>query len=201
MGPFDLFSPCFTHPCAKKPTLVLPPKHPRMHIYLIGFMGSGKSYTGKHLADYLGRPFIDLDDVIEAQSGMPITSLFKTSGETHFRVLEATALRDTAKLPTDHVIACGGGTPCFHDNMNWMKTKGLTIFLDIDEATLLHRLEKAAANRPILHGLQSIADTVRQKMTERRPYYEQAHIHFQPEHPNGDLARLIADQLPQIIGH
>ncbi len=172
-----------------------------MHIYLLGFMGAGKSYTGKHLADYLGRPFLDLDDAIEAQSGLPITSLFKTKGETYFRALEAAALRDTAQLQPDHVIACGGGTPCFHTNMDWVKANGLTIFLDIDEATLIHRLERAAAKRPMLHGLESIADTVREKMTARRPYYEQAHIHFQPEHPNDDLARLLADQLQQIIGH
>lgn len=171
-----------------------------MHIYLLGFMGSGKSYTGKHLADYLGRPFLDLDDAIEAEAGMPITALFAEKGEAYFRELEAKALRATQALQ-DYVIACGGGTPCFHQNMDWINAHGLSIFLDINEATIIRRLEKAAAQRPILHGVQSITDTVRSKMAERRPFYEQAHIHFRPEHPNDDLAKLISEQLPQILGH
>ncbi len=171
-----------------------------MHIYLLGFMGSGKSYTGKHLADYLARPFLDLDDMIEAEVGMPITALFAEKGEVHFRELEAKALRQTQSL-SDYVISCGGGTPCYHNNMAWINEQGLSIFLDIDEATIVRRLEKAAAQRPILHGIQSIPDTVRSKMAERRPFYEQAHIHFKPERPNDDLAKLISQQLPQIIGH
>jgi len=93
--------------------------------YLIGFMGSGKSFLGRRLANALQLPFLDLDDYLEEWSGRSIPRIFEESGEEAFRKLESEALRDTARLPSA-VIACGGGTPCFGDNMAWMNAHGIT---------------------------------------------------------------------------
>lgn len=171
-----------------------------MRIFLVGFMGSGKSFTSKRLAAYLGFPFLDLDDWIELRAGQKIKDFFRDKGEERFRILESETLKMTGNLPTG-VIACGGGTPCFNGNMDWMNEKGMTVFLNVPPDILTKRLEAASADRPVLHNSLPIAETVRTKLAERRPFYEKAHVHVRPENEQTDLARLIADQYSQIIGH
>jgi len=148
-----------------------------MNIYLIGFMGSGKSHTGQQLADALEMPFVDLDDRIEALAGCSIAQLFEYKGETYFRELEASALRAT--LSDDPaVISCGGGTPCFHDNMDWIKTNGLSIYLKASIPLLVKRLKKGQEHRPLIRGLNEaeLAAFIEERVAQREFFYSQAEM-------------------------
>lgn len=173
---------------------------PRQSIYLIGFMGAGKSFTARKLGEYLQLPVYDLDDLLEQRARQSITDIFTNKGEAYFRALEASVLRETSSLAPS-VIACGGGTPCFHENMPWMNRAGITIYLDVPENILATRLEKEAAHRPILQSGADIGDIVHNKLTERRVFYEQAQVHVRPDDHQTDLAQRIHDQFLQIIGH
>ena len=99
-----------------------------MNIYLIGFMGSGKSSAGKGIAALLRWRFTDLDKLVEEKEGMTVAGIFATKGEEYFRKAEAEALQDVSGR-TRTVVACGGGTPCSDKNISLMKATGVTIYL------------------------------------------------------------------------
>lgn len=145
-------------------------------IYLIGFMGSGKSTFGKKLAESLEWPFFDLDIVIEQKEGKSISELFRTIGETHFREIESKTLRDFAHHKFPFVLATGGGTPCFHHNMEWMNQNGLTLFLDIPISELLDRLIGSDSQRPIIQGMnpEKIKEEITNLHSKRRVFYLKA---------------------------
>src|SRR5215471_7922238 len=113
-----------------------------MRIYLIGFMGSGKSFWGKKLSAEKNLPFFDLDDVIIQQENMSITDIFAQKGEEYFRMLEKEVLTDLTKSHEDVIISCGGGTPCFFGNIDYMKKNGLVIWLNTSTDVLIKRLLK-----------------------------------------------------------
>lgn len=171
-----------------------------MRIYLVGFMGSGKSHVSKQLAMYLGFPFVDLDHLIEAHAGKHITAIFQQEGEASFRKTEAAILRKT-QLFQNAVIGCGGGTPCYHDNMSWMNEHGMTVFLDVDEAILERRLEQEADTRPLLQTGESIQSIIHAKLSERRSFYEQAHLNLAISDEQTNVAQLISEHFFNIIGH
>lgn len=150
------------------------------NLYLLGYMGSGKSYLGQELAKHFSLPFIDLDAQIEAEEGTTIATIFEQYGEVHFRALEAAALRATATV-TPAVVAVGGGAPIHHDNMAWLLKQGTTIFLDPPVETLLQRLSGAINARPLLAGasLEVLREKVKTMLAARRPIYEQADYHIQ----------------------
>lgn len=148
--------------------------HPH-HIFLIGYMGSGKTTLGKKLAARLNYEFIDLDHVFEARAGMPIADYFANHGEDAFRKLESEILKTTA-YPEKAVISTGGGVACFFDNMEWMKAHGKTVYLKLNAKMLAGRLENNKDDRPILrhkHGDELIA-FIDEKLTERELWYNQA---------------------------
>jgi len=171
-------------------------------IYLIGFMGSGKSFTGRRLAKRIGYQFLDLDNHIVAREGGDIPALFAQYGEQAFRQKEAEALHSTGCLERT-VIACGGGTPVFFDNMEWINQAGLSIFLDTDPAIIVARLKADTADRPLLDGLgpSSLQQFVAQKLAQRRPSYEKAAVVYSPQRADEDSAAVIHEQLAQISGH
>ncbi len=108
----------------------------RNHIlYIIGFMGSGKSTAGKKIASHIGWSFIDLDKKIEEHTGKTIPEIFSQDGENYFREIETKLLRNL-KTGSDTVISTGGGTPCHSDNMNFMLKTGLTLYLKLTPAEL-----------------------------------------------------------------
>lgn len=146
-----------------------------MNIYLIGFMGSGKSHTGQQVANALGLPFVDLDERIEALAGCSIAQLFESKGEAYFRELEAKALRATLS-DAPAVVSCGGGTPCFHDNMDWIKTNGLSIYLKASIPLLVKRLQKGQEHRPLIRGLNEAELTafIAERVAQREFFYSQA---------------------------
>src|SRR5688572_4631456 len=106
-------------------------------LFLVGFMGSGKSTEGRKLARALSVDFFDLDDVIENLHHQTIPELFNSLGESKFREIERDALRTFGKKENPFVMATGGGTPCFFGNMEWMKRQGEVLFLDIPERELI----------------------------------------------------------------
>lgn len=146
-----------------------------MKLYLIGLPGSGKSYLGKKLAEEAKIPFIDLDQVIEEETGDPVTKIFSAKGEDYFRNLEAAALRQQSKA-LDFVMACGGGTPCFHDNMKFINESGKSIFLNLPVTEIVKRLNSAEKqNRPLLTGAQdTLEDTLKNLLEKRIAFYNQA---------------------------
>ncbi|MBE7179186.1 MAG: shikimate kinase, partial [Mucilaginibacter polytrichastri] len=110
-----------------------------MKVFLIGFMGSGKTTAGKKLAAHLNRPFIDLDHVFERRYGSTIEAYFALYGEDAFRRAESELLKTTA-YPDDAIISTGGGAPCFFDNIEWMNSQGLTIYIELPVKVLADRL-------------------------------------------------------------
>lgn len=148
-----------------------------MRIFLIGFMGSGKSHIGKRLAPKMGYEFIDLDQLIEANANKKISEIFKLEGEEYFRQLESTTLKSLGQKDKI-IISTGGGTPCFFDNMEWMKAHGKTIFLDVATTILVDRLLPRTAHRPLLaeKSSEEITSFIEKKLAARRKDYEQSEI-------------------------
>lgn len=148
-----------------------------MNIYLIGFMGSGKSFTGKELAKALQLPFVDLDERIEAAEKRSIGQIFESEGESYFRELEARLLRaTTADNPA--IISCGGGTPCFHQNMDWINANGLSIYLKASVQLLAKRLQKGQEHRPLIRGFNTaeLEEFIAERLAQREGYYNQAEV-------------------------
>lgn len=148
-----------------------------MNIYLIGFMGSGKSYTGQQLATALDLPFVDLDERIEQAEKRSIGQIFESEGESYFRNLEAQLLRATA-AEGPAVISCGGGTPCFHQNMDWINANGLSIYLKASVQLLAKRLKKGQEHRPLIRGFNTteLEWFIAERLEQREFYYNQAEI-------------------------
>lgn len=162
-----------------------------MVIFLIGFMGSGKSYTGKHLSAQLNIPFVDMDDAIEEQQGKSVSQIFEEDGELVFRELEHQYLLDIDP-DESQIIATGGGAPCYHDNMELMNAIGTTIFIDTPKEKIAERLAKGIHRRPLLTGMNAmdLEFFYDKKMEERRPIYEKAN--FQIQHQDLEvLSKLI----------
>lgn len=163
-----------------------------MRIFLIGFMGCGKSYTGRRLSQLIGVPFIDLDDHITQRAGQSIAQMFAGRGEAYFRQQESAALDELLALPT-YVMATGGGTPCHHDGIERLNAAGTTIFIDPSLPLLTERLERGRDKRPLLQTTLPLPVYVRGKLEERRPCYEKAHYHIEVDDPSTDVARLILE--------
>ena len=144
-------------------------------IFFTGFMGCGKTTWSRKLAAHLGYDFIDLDQLLEEQAGITIAEYFSTHGEEAFRILESEVLKQTP-YTNNTIVSTGGGLPCFFDNMDWMNAHGKTVYIKLSPKTLVDRLEKGKAKRPLLrdkHGDELLA-FITEKLAEREPYYLQA---------------------------
>lgn len=150
-----------------------------MKIFLIGFMGSGKSFAGKRLASKLKMDFIDLDDYIEKKENQSISEIFSSKKEKGFRQLEKKYLKSLSKKENT-IIACGGGTPCFYNNIDWMNKNGITIYLKASNNLLFQHLKKGRSKRPLLQNLSDagLKRFIKSKVEERASQYEQAKIHY-----------------------
>jgi shikimate kinase len=157
-------------------------------------MGSGKTTYGKELAEELGYDFFDLDEAIEKKAGKSIVDIFEKEGEGAFRTLESETLHETEKLDDNTVIATGGGTPCFHDNMEWMNKNGKTIYLKLFETELQRRLADQIHERPLLKELteETLLDFIYKTLRERASFYHQANVVIdQLNMPAAELAKLL----------
>lgn len=138
-------------------------------------MGSGKSTVGRQLAAQLQYEFVDLDQLIEQQEQLTVSQLFAMQGESHFRQVEARHLRLLAAYE-NLVVATGGGCPCYLNNMDWMNTHGITVYLEAPVKLLADRLEKEKEKRPLLQGKSSeeLYGFIQQLLRERMTYYSAA---------------------------
>lgn len=172
-----------------------------MRIFLIGFMGSGKSYVGRRLANTLQCAFLDLDALIEQKEGASVREIFSRKGEAYFRQVERQVLQQTGAHP-NAVIACGGGTPCFFDNLQWMKGQGLTVYLSAGVDVLTRRLRAQQEQRPLLGGLDepALRAFIEEKLAEREPFYRQASIAYHQQSGEEDAAGELAVQFKGISG-
>ncbi|HVV54932.1 MAG TPA: shikimate kinase [Mucilaginibacter sp.] len=164
-----------------------------MKIFLIGFMGSGKTTLGRKLAARMNYEFIDLDHMLEKQVELSIAEYFQFFGEDSFRKKESEILKKTV-YPENAVISTGGGLPCYFDNMGWMKANGKVVYLQLPPKTLADRLETGKEERPLLqdkHGDDLIA-FIETKLAEREPFYTQANI-------IADGLSLTAEKLEEIL--
>jgi len=148
-------------------------------VYLIGFMGSGKSTTGMKLATLLGWPFIDLDRSIEEHTGLSIPEIFSRHGETWFREVESETLKNLRSL-TKGVISTGGGTPCYGENMDYMLETGLTIYLKLTPGQLRSRLSGTSGQRPLIKDLgdEDLLRFIEEKLAIREKWYNRAELIF-----------------------
>ena len=146
-------------------------------IFLVGFMGCGKTATGKRLADQIGWQFVDLDKFIESRYCKTIPQLFTAVGETEFRSIERQALLEVADYE-QVVISTGGGAACFFNNMDEMNARGATVYLQASPEDLTARLQCAKVERPLLKGktAEELALYVRELLAQREVGYNKAHI-------------------------
>ena len=151
-----------------------------MKIFLIGMMGTGKSYWTKKLSKKLKTGGYDLDFLIESHEEKTIAEIFAEDDEPYFRRSEAKILRWFGEKKA-FVLATGGGTPCFHENMEWMNRHGITVWIDEPIETLSERLLPEKAHRPLIQNLSDteIQQFLTGKLVERLPFYFQAAYHLQ----------------------
>jgi len=146
-----------------------------MKVFLVGMMGSGKSFCSKKLASKLDTSPYDLDHLIELLEEKTIAEIFKEDGEVFFRNKETEVLKWFAEKK-NFVVATGGGTPCFNNNMQWMNEQGITIWLNESIEVLVQRLKKEKEHRPLIKNLSDneLASFLINKLEERKPFYSLA---------------------------
>ncbi len=151
-------------------------------IFLIGYMGAGKTTVGQDLAKRLGLSFIDLDHYLEARYHKTVSQIFSEKGEEEFRKLECKMLREVAMFE-DVLISTGGGLPCFYDNISFMNKNGTTIYLKVSAGELAKRVALTKHTRPVLKGRsgKELENFISKNLQERDPYYKQASIIFDAE--------------------
>ena len=156
-----------------------------MRIFLIGFMGCGKSFLGKLWAKENTIPFYDLDTLIEDEERMSIEKIFSVYGEVYFREKEAAILRNTDRFE-NCIIACGGGAPCYFDNMQWMNKNGTTVFLNETEERIFSNIISDKKVRPLIASQDktTLRIFIKNKLSERKPFYEKCRIILNPDQLN-----------------
>ena len=153
-----------------------------IRIFLVGYMGAGKTTLGKAFARTMGLTFVDLDWYIEERFHKSIRQLFAERGEEGFRELEKRMLHEAGDFE-DVVISVGGGTPCFFDNMEYMNEAGETVFLDVNLQVLFRRLKVAKQQRPLLDGKtdEELKAFIQEALQKRLPFYTKAKHTFNGE--------------------
>lgn len=171
-------------------------------IYLIGYMGAGKTTIGKALERHTSLSFIDLDCYIEGRFRKTISQLFAEKGEASFRELERRMLHEVSEFE-DVIISCGGGTPCFFDNISYMNECGKTIYLKVSVSELAARLGGGKHTRPVLKNRsgEELRQFIQENLQARSSFYEQAQVIFDAEAMTTveDVNQIVEALLP-IIG-
>lgn len=166
-----------------------------MRIFIVGYMGSGKSTFGPKLANALQLPFYDLDILFEERYKISIQNFFSKYGENHFREFEHQILIEAAEKE-EFILSTGGGTPCFFDQMNFMNERGETLFLNPPFEVLAKRLKTSAKKRPLLQrfGTADFEKNLHEHFAEREIYYKQASFIIDEASP---VEEEVAEQIRQ----
>jgi len=151
-------------------------------IFLIGYMGCGKSTLGRNLSSATGYRFIDLDKYIEGRFRQSISDIFAQHGEEGFRLIEQKMLHEVADFE-DVIVACGGGTPCFFDNMDYMNSHGITVYLDTSLDKLHSRLMRGRHKRPLIADKNDneLRSFIIENLDKRMPHYSKAKHRFRSD--------------------
>jgi shikimate kinase len=144
-------------------------------IILIGYMGAGKTTIGRALAKELGIPFYDLDWYIESRMRKKVPQIFAERGEEGFRKIEHNMLHEVAEFE-NIIVSCGGGTPCFFDNIDYMNEQAMTVYLKADPDVLYDHLRMGRTERPLLTGKtpEELRPFIAEQLRQREPYYTKA---------------------------
>lgn len=170
-------------------------------IFLIGYMGAGKTTVGRILARRMGLSFIDLDCYIENRYQKTVGQLFAEKGEAGFREIERHLLREVSEFE-NVLVATGGGAPCFFDNMNYMNEKGTSVYLQVTPDELARRLESARLTRPLLKDKApaELRDFIAGTLQQREEHYRKASVVFGAEQMDDENdVHKIAQQLEKIL--
>lgn len=146
-----------------------------LRLFLLGFMGAGKSTLGGALAEYLGMEFCDLDSYIEGRYMKSVSQIFSLYGEQRFREIESALLHEVGECE-NIIIACGGSTPLFYDNMDYMLSRGKTLYLQASVSTLFRRLKEGRYKRPLIaqKSDEELSDYICSELLRREPGYMRA---------------------------
>lgn len=170
-------------------------------IIIIGYMGAGKTTVGKALAKELGIMFYDLDWYIESRMHKTVKQIFDESGEDGFRQIEHNMLHEVAEFE-NIVLSCGGGTPCFFDNMDYMNQLGETVYLKASPETLYAHLKMGKGVRPLLLNKtpEEVQVFIREQLQKREPFYGKAkHIFDVNVMDNFDKINETVAQIRQLL--
>jgi shikimate kinase len=162
----------------------------QLKVVLVGLPGSGKSTFGRQLAKEMGFPFLDLDQLIEERYQLKISEIFSMHGEGTFRDWESLVLQDTLKQDRAYILASGGGTPCFNDNMDLINAQAISVYLDVPLGSISRRLQSSKAQqRPLFQGLDQGELTLKLKslLVSREYFYSQAKIKLSGEDFSAEL--------------
>ncbi len=163
-------------------------------IFIIGFMGAGKTSVGRSLALRMNLSYIDTDYYIEKRYRKKVSEIFATEGEASFREIERRILLEISEFE-NIVIATGGGLPCFNDNMRLMNEKGITVYLDVPVEELASRLRTSKITRPVLNKRsgEDLVQFINDSLSVRKPFYEQASIwyHAGNSYTDDDIEQLV----------
>ena len=173
-----------------------------IRIILIGYMGAGKTTIGKTLAKQLGVPFYDLDWYIETRMRKKVKQIFDERGEEGFRIIEKNMLHEAAEFE-NVVIACGGGTPCFFDNMEYMVGQGDVVYLRGTPDVLFRHLKMGKGVRPLLLGKndEELLEYIRENVRKREEFYTKAnHIIDIPCMEDEDRIQETTDKIITALG-
>jgi len=162
-------------------------------IFLIGLMGSGKTFWAKKLSAVLKIPAFDLDHEIEKAEGKKVAEIFAGKGENYFRLKENALLRSFADKH-DFILSTGGGAPCFYDNMDWMNVQGISIWIDEFPATIALRVKKEKAHRPLIANVpdEALENFFVQMREKRKLFYAKATHHLTGHFNEADFLRILS---------
>jgi len=163
-----------------------------MRVFLIGYMGSGKTTLGKKIAQKLNLKFIDSDKFIEESEQSTIPLIFNNNGEEKFREIESNAIKKITEQD-NVIVSTGGGTPCFQNNLELLMLKGTVVYLQMKPAFLADRLINSKQNRPLIlgKGKEELLQFIENHIKEREPFYQQAHFTI-------DAANLNAQKIDEL---
>lgn len=166
-------------------------------VFLVGFMGCGKTYWGSRLSELTNYNFADLDAMIEAGEEKTIAQIFTETGEAGFREKERYYLHQTADFEQPTLVSTGGGAPCFFDNMDWMNRHGKTIFLDMPVAVLAERLWKGREKRPLLAEVEreDFEGFITERLHVRLPFYMRAQHQVKWQEDENQLLQILLETL------